>query len=733
MADTSQDLLTTNAEHTTLQEVMAATGLTKHGLKRVLRGVIASQASTRPGPRQKGRPAKYLLISTLPEDLRNSIMANREGDTHPCQSAPLESCRLADEKGLFKRTLTIHFQNYRSQKGHGGKGDAVVDFCADYNRGELGTFPAIFRVLGEVSKGKLYRWDLELRTNPKDQECLKDRRGEHRRGKIKDPGIIEIIKPIIYMPNKLPPAQIIRAAERDAKRRGVEVTVCEETIRNYIAKIMHEDAPRVTYFREGRKALFDKHIRHLTQSTEDIDVGSLLTCDGKKLNMELLDFDGKARRMILLTFFDVKSRYPVGFVVTPGGEDVGTLLDALYRAIIRLGKLPSLVHFDNSRAARSRIINGSVDLEQTPLLGVLDQIGVPLSFAKAYNPTGKAHQERWHLTLDEFERFSPSFTGSSIADKPARLARHELFHRKLHEAATGGRIPTIPDFYWAFSWYLDNVYGCCPHSGLKGETPLDVLRRGQGPGFTEQELQHLRTKLLPWIERTIHRDGIKMPWADQLFYSAALRHRPPKEKVIVKYNISEPDRIWVFSKSGDLICEAKETIPTCPAAGHLGTPEQKEEVKRQLADQARDFKEIIGSARELVEKYVMPQVERQQAASGFDKGSVPGTPMRRIDASSLDQGETDAEQPLSADLRAQIAEGVEEFARLTDEQKAPSWEIVKAQPDALRYAKNIQRQMAGQDLPQAEKEWSFWYECTSEFATHRAHFDELQLQAALNH
>ncbi|MFZ0932310.1 MAG: Mu transposase C-terminal domain-containing protein [Syntrophobacteraceae bacterium] len=625
-------------------------------------------------------------------------------------------CRLPDEKAALKGTLAIHFSDYLVQKGHGDKGRAAKDFCDDYNRGTYGSFPDIFKQLGPVSAKTLYRWY----KYPLKRE---DKRGRWREGKIKAPALIEILEPLVYIPNNLPPAQIISAAKREAERRHITIDVVDETIRHYIEKITRKNKPVVTFLRQGRKALFDKHVRHLTQSTKDLPVG-VLTCDGKRLNMDLLDFSGKRRRMALVTYFDIPSRYPAGWSIAPD-EDVPTYLDGLFRGIIRLGKLPFLVHFDNSRAARSRTLNGSIDLEQSHLPGVMEQIGVPFSFAKPYNPTGKAHIERWHLTIDEFERLSPSFRGSNISDKPARLHRHEIFHQKLHE---GSKIPTVMDFYWAFAWYVDNVYGCRPHRGLNGGMPLDVFQQGVGPGFTERETFDLRIKLLPQMDRTIHREGVRMPWSKKFLYDWPL-YGHDGDKAVVKYDVCQPDRCWVFFK-GVLLCEARESVSTS-AAAQLGTEEQKKELNRQLKEQAAQIKQTISSARELVEKFVRPQVERQLEYSGFSKESISGQPLKQIEAKSPDQGHIYIGADPSPEDMALLEEGVKELQSLNEEEPLSAWEEVLKHPDTQRYIKLMDELDGGKELSPDNRTFTFVFEQSSPFQVHKESFEARRLKAAL--
>lgn len=392
------------------------------------------------------------------------------------------------------------------------------------------------------------------------------------------------------------------------------------------------------------------------------------------------------------------------------------------KAIVALGKKPRVVHLDNSRAARSRVLNGSVDFDQSPLPGIFEQLDIRVIFSKPYHPQGKAVLERFFRTFGELERRASSYTGGCIADKPARLRRNEVLARKVHEIATGGRVPTVLDFYRAFAGWLDAEYGARPQRGhLKGKTPQEMFMAGRGPGFTDIELLKLRIVLLPWIERTIGRDGIKMPWRDTLFYSREL-YGMGGQRAIVKYDLADPDRVWVFSAKSGFLCEAVQRVRVHRAARHLGTEADREELSRQLEEQGALKKQTTGPARELVERFIIPEVERQQAHSGFGKGGVPGiSQVPKAPTESAGDGicSLTPEEVAAADL--EIEEALREQVGRNQQREV----------DEARYLAVLRLEAGKETVPADERRWATAFERTFRFRSRREFFEDAKLRFVL--
>lgn len=626
------------------------------------------------------------------------------------------------------------YQRYIQGAGHGASGKKKKEFVDLYNLGKGGPCPDLYEKVNKIKRFKtIDEWIKILAENNGDCFALADERGVHRKGQTTiTPEQKTILNSTIFAPNSPNVEQAIRMSRIRMGDLGISAPQHDRTFRNYYKELERTRYDEWKFFREGEKARKEACEPSIIRDWDPIKSGQVWFADGHTWNVETLNPEtGRPKRHHFIHWYDGKSNLSLGGEIS-ASENTQSIAIALYRAILFTGKLPEVVYLDNGKAFRSKFFSGVEDFRQESFVGVFKQLGIHVVFANPYNARAKTI-ERFHKTLDEFERRTFSFVGSSINDKPARLKRAETFHKQRYDNYMQGRMLTNEQLYYAFTkWHYDE-YAHRPQRGhLCGKTPWEVFEPDRGPGFSAEEKDRLNMLLAARAVRRIARDGIRLPGSDVRYYHADLYGRQ-LQSAIVRYDWLDRSRIYVYDCSGAFICVAEPRKKIHPTAALSGSPENVDNLKAEIAQQRSLAKRTTDPARETFKNDILPELRFQQSNLGLTGIQPPSLESYKHIESSTGPGEVEAEQPLSAELRAQIAEGVEELARLTDEQKAPSWETVKTQPDALRYAKNIRRQIAGQDLPQSEKTWMFWYEGTSEFAAYRADFDELQLQAALNH
>jgi putative transposase len=376
------------------------------------------------------------------------------------------------------------------------------------------------------------------------------------------------------------------------------------------------------FFRQGEKALNDQCLPHIERDCSVIEVDDMIVADGHPLNFEILNpWTGKPKRMTLLMWYDMRSAYPLGWGIMPT-ENTQVILATLRRAILMLGKIPKIAYLDNGKAFRSRFFTGCADFRQAGFTGLFERLGIHPVFAWRYHPESKP-VERFFGTMAEIERRAPSYCGTSIEKQPPRMKRGEFLHRAIHEKLTEGRVPTLVEAYQALASWFDDYAGRVKKTGhIKGQKPVDVFLSGRGPGLSDYQQEQLRLLMMTEEVRRIHRDGIKLPWCDERYYAPELYGRT-QQSGIVRYDLGDLSTIYVYDELENFICEARRMDRLHPAATVLGTDEDRDRLRARIELRNRLKKETVAPARHFLETEVLPEVRRQMAEIGFERGELP--------------------------------------------------------------------------------------------------------------
>jgi putative transposase len=363
----------------------------------------------------------------------------------------------------------------------------------------------------------------------------------------------------------------------------------ERTMRRFVEMWKETNFGTWVYTREGKKAWNDKAAFYIERDYSLIEVGDILVADGHVLNFETLNpWTGKAQRMELVMWYDMKSNCPMGWEIMPT-ENTQAIAAAFRRAVITLGKYPLIAYLDNGKAFRSKYFNG-VDFRQTGIAGLFQDLGIHTIFAWPYHGQSKTI-ERFFGTLHQLELCIPSYVGNSIANKPPRLNRGEPLHRATYDAA-GGRPLTMEQTHYAVAWWVDQYINTAQRGHLNGKTPAEVFMQGKGDGVDESKLRHL---MMAKAVRQIQRGGIR--FNGERYYDPALHGRTHAAQI--RYDLQDPSYIYVYSEDGSqLICKALQQNALHPAASILGTDQHREELKQAIAlkkDQERDASRIARS------------------------------------------------------------------------------------------------------------------------------------------
>lgn len=601
----------------TLQEI--ANGLRVHRTSAVRRAQKESWPFVE--IEANGGKTKVFPLDTLPIDVQLAIVNKDleeiqpgESEQHSPVSVP-NAPSLNDkekQKALLKADILRLYHRALAAAPWGDKLAARERFIATYNAGL--TWPNLYKAIGPLSWKTLEQWTVKIKKNGNDCFHLADRRGRHLRGSSKlSAEQTDIVLRCILRPNKPPIAEAVRMARAVMTQKGIADGHSEATYRRWIHNWRDRNYHTWVFVREGAKAWTDECAHYIERDYDAIEVGDIVVADGHNLNFEILNpWTGKRQNhMTLILFYDMKSNMPLGWELMPT-ENTAAISSALRRAVIRLGKYPRVVYLDNGRAFKARFFKGSQDFEEAGYSGLYSRMGCETIYAWPYHGQSKT-VERFFGTFAELERMNAlSYTGTSIDNKPPRLQRGEKLHRKLHEKQFGDRCLTMAEAHRAIAAWFDIYASRKQQAGhLKNKSPMEIFMAGRGPGVNRAEL----TWLMMSIEvKTIHRNGIT--FQGQNYYHPALYGR--RHPVTVRYDLQDTSSLWIFDQQGELICEATPTEKLHPAAGQLGTEEDKQKLRRHIEYKRSQEKEAAASARALLESEILPEHRRQMASLGVD-------------------------------------------------------------------------------------------------------------------
>lgn len=287
--------------------------------------------------------------------------------------------------------------------------------------------------------------------------------------------------------NRMPIAMCCRITQERLLAKGLDVKSIK-TYSRWLKRWRKKNNHLWVAAREGEKAVKDRVVNYLERDYDSIEVGEVVVADGHITNFKVIDpYTGKEKRMMLIMFYDMKSRFPLGWEIMPTESTQG-ILSALYNSIKTLGKVPRVVILDNGKAFKSKVFinkGEEFDLSQAGIRGIYYEIGVEhVVFAWPYNARAKTI-ERFFGEFAEFEMHMPSYTGRSIDDKPAQLRRNEKKHKRLFNADI---VYSVDDTNEAIAYWIEHVYGNRPKRALGGRTPKEVFSEGRGEGIADEEL-----------------------------------------------------------------------------------------------------------------------------------------------------------------------------------------------------------------------------------------------------
>lgn len=442
------------------------------------------------------------------------------------------------------------------------------DFLGAYNAQVL--YPEIYAKLGNVSIGTLQRWTRILGNSNNYELLIPNYHYEDYSRTCLTEHEKQIFLKLLLHPNKFSIGKAISLTQYVLKTQGAEYVPAPPTFRRFANWYKSNYFDKWILLRDGEKALKEDVIPHIKRDISKIEVGEVLVADGKRLNFQVINpFTGKPCRATLIGFLDWKSTALVGYEIMIE-ENTQNIASALRNAILNLGKIPKFVYLDNGRAFRSKYFVGSADFSEVGLKGIYEKLGITTVFANPYNARAKVI-ERFFLEMQEsFEKLLPSYIGTNIENKPARLRRNEKFHSKILQEF----VPTIQQAIQMINSWLEYKNSLpCPND--KTKSIKEMLNSIEKQEINPRELDDL---MLAQEIKTITSQGIRFLKSD--YYNDALYGL--RQKVIIKYSLFDLSYINVYTITGKFLCRADRITLTHPLAHYTGEVKDIEDYKQKI-------------------------------------------------------------------------------------------------------------------------------------------------------
>ena len=551
----------------------------------------------------RGGKTYKIKLSSLEEDLQTKYIQdfymdfkNTNSEIIEFKNLNIKQKKLVSESqkkmALAKYDLVFLWLDFRkafkSDKLKTSKNTPDNEFLNLYNTGMF--HEEIFKILGSVSIGSLYRWRTLINYN-NDWTALVGQykystRKEYRTTLNEEQ--IKIFVQILLSPSSFSIGKAISLTKHILKERGFEILPKDITFRRYAEWFRDNNFDKWTLARDGEKALKDKVSPFIVRNASLLKAGQVLVADGHTLNFQVINpFSGKPCRATLLGFLDWKSGGLVGYDIMLE-ECTQNIASALRNAILKLDHIPEYVYQDNGRAFRGKYFTGSSKFDEQGFIGIYEKLGIKPIFATPYNARAKVI-ERFFLDFQEsFEKLIPSYIGTSIENKPAYMKRNEKLHNKIHEKYNF--TPTIEQARLLIEKWLEFKHSQpCPND--KDKTIQEVLGEIEKQNIDENLLDDL---MMAQEIKTIGRNGIRFLKAD--YFDEALYGI--REKTFIKYSLFDLSYIKVYSMKGEFICKANRVTETHPLANEMGDIKDIEDYKQKIEKQQKLRRKTIKAVKE---------------------------------------------------------------------------------------------------------------------------------------
>ena len=527
-------------------------------------------------------------------------------DMSPPDYVPYKYENEARLYGQFCSTVLYRLEQCQSRV------DEWKQITSDFNNKEL--IPELYQLVGRRSERSLRIWLERYLSNNHDMYSLLHKSKNQSRGRKVSFIEQNYLLNLLLHPNNIKISTAVGSL-KDAARQGLlESPASEPTLRRWCKDWEANNQAIWVQARKGSKAVAESVVKTIIRDASLLNVGDVWVADGHTLAFDIMNpKTGKAQRMTMIMVFDWASRYPVGASLA-FTEDSHHIQVAFRNGFLNWGALPKSVYLDNGKAFKSKLFHEKWeehDLEKE-LCGIFPRLGIKAVFAKSYNAKAKVIERFFKTFQEQFERFISSFRGASIADKPSTLMRNEKWAKKLFEAHP----PTIEETMQMIAFYIRNIYGERPHSGLNGRTPWQVFSSSKLPEGRLVIPGKLNNMMLSSERKRLRNNGILL--GKLMYWNVELTNHIGKE-VIIRYDLGDARWILVYDTKDIFICQAELRRAQHPMI-HLAEDQptsfkelQKEytQIKKLQRRTEQRTKTIVKQTQQVVDRLITPMRKAQ--------------------------------------------------------------------------------------------------------------------------
>ena len=268
----------------------------------------------------RGGKTYKIKLSSLEEDLQTKYIQdfymdfkNTNNEIIEFKNLNIKQEKLISESqkkmALAKYDLVFLWLDFRKSfkfdKLKTSKNTPDNEFLNLYNTGMF--HEEIFKILGSVSIGSLYRWRTQINYNNNWTALVGQykysTRKEYRTTLNEEQ--IKIFIQILLSPSFFSIGKAISLTKHILKERGFEILPKDITFRRYAEWFRDNNFDKWTLARDGEKALKDKVSPFIVRNASLLKAGQVLVADGHTLNFQVINpFRGKPCRATLLGFLD---------------------------------------------------------------------------------------------------------------------------------------------------------------------------------------------------------------------------------------------------------------------------------------------------------------------------------------------------------------------------------------------------------------------------------------------
>jgi len=482
---------------------------------------------------QQGGKALKLALSSLPTEAQIRHARERQSPASPAAASipDLDSLPAWQRRTVGERYLLLSewFSFEAANRRHAGKVELRELYCKHK----------------DLAPRTLARWEASYKKH--GWQGLASGYGNRRGNSKLDVEGLSFIEANFLKSDQPSAHEVYNDYAADCAKRGV-IPCSYQTVLRYI----NNTIPRETkvLYRLGPDAFNDLCLPYLERDYTVLKPMEAICGDHHILDLFVKGPTGKLHRPHLTMWSDIRSRRPVGWVVSLQGCGA-TILYSLRRAIDRFGK-PEVGYIDNGMDYKGAQMTAGgrrrwvIDEDQqAELAGIWLRLGIKPVFAEPYHGQSKPIERQFRDIKDHFSRELDAFCGGRPSERP-----HDI-----KERTETGRVYTLAELEELIGRFIEEDLINRPHTGhgMDGRTPDEVFHDGWVKRRMDRE--ELRLLLMKARPATVGRQGVR--WNHAWYRSDELAQLQLQgQKVIARYDPADVREIYLYDATDRFLCAA---------------------------------------------------------------------------------------------------------------------------------------------------------------------------------